>query len=404
MLSKGLPKIHTGRSGGVAYNGDAIMKLQRIILSLGVLCLSSMVIAGEAPSAIDQAFRMQAEAVKAMDVTCHIKTVDRSARVSDRAVTLKWDMSNDRVYGTAAMDVGRDEPSCSAFVRNAKYEWCADAIQTSKKRGTFNVHIFESGKGNTEQILRYQYGMVYLERMLIPAHVLIERQNPELRDAGVLANARIETKTDASSGLSTVTYDMSYGEDVGRYVYDVDMRDGLKLLACTEFIIVNGEPRINTKQEFSGHTKANGVWIPHKMVETWWDESGAQEQLLEVEIDAIQINPVFVEDDFVYKPPYGSIVVDHIAGIKYTVGSLELPLKGSDNLSSEDILTPPEPRAETKPDAVPDADIVKTEDDSAKVAVEGSGTKAHNKVAAIIGAAVALSILLFVAIRRARKT
>lgn len=345
---------------------------------------------------LDRAFNAYAEAFRLIDANFHVRTVNgKTKHVNDRTIALKWDVMNNMLNATAVMDTGKDTPFCCILVRNKTREWRATAIEN--RPGAFFVDVFEASKGDVpDQIHRSDYGLDYLERTLIPCHVLLEQQNPGLRKQGLFTNPSVVTNREKM--LMTVTYDLSLGGKTGRLVYSVDIADGFRILSCSGYSTVD-EPKLESIAEFSQHMMVEGVWIPKKMREKFWGENGTMLEQVDVDINAIRLNVQFT-DDFTYKPPYGSVVRDHVADVEYKI---ETPIEeiissthATLNTETTKQVSVPGPQAATVPDRVAHGDGKNVT--SADQVGQRDVPQLYYFVAAIIGI-VAIGTLLFLIVR-----
>lgn len=271
----------------------------------------------EFSSEIDQLLRNQSNAIKTIDINY---SVDGEINAGNpKNVRLKWEVGNNgRINAQVAMDTGKDTPFQSVWVNNGKLEWHATGVRNPVTPGAFSVHVSSAGK--TEVPLasdRGDYSLPTLERLLIPLHILVENQLPE-NDKNSFIPHREAERTEG--GRVKMTYELKGNGQDGELVYELDLKQGLKILSVS--IIENSPngPKLLTQAAFSDFIESNGVWIPQSMHEQWWDEKGDQIRDLTLTIHEVKANIAFSDDDFIYNPPYGSSVQDLISGMSYTVG------------------------------------------------------------------------------------
>ena len=283
------------------------------------------------PQQADMLLRDRARQIRTLDV--RLRRSDLIDNTNPLLVDLKLDMTSGNMYAVCTMDVGRDDPRIAVCVRNKDFEWRANAMHDSRQPGAFSVGLHKRAKSVMPPLVdRDDFALDAIDKIIIPFHVILEKQNRVTDIAASPVKVRdINAEDPAHTVLKYGIYD---GNDlIGQLTYTLDLTDGLKVCSYTMSDTRSATPKVGIRNSFSDFTKVNGIWMPKSSHEQWFNPDGSLAKDTLVTAESITPNCVFQPDDFQYDPPYGSPVHDHITGVSYIAGyaNTEAPL-GADFL------------------------------------------------------------------------
>jgi len=258
-----------------------------------------------------------------------------------RKVDLVYDITGDRFFGTTAFigDPAEKKEKVHVHVRNDKTQWFSVPETGGERLGTWQVQV-----GNIDQSLPYiaynsDAGMGYLRDMLVPFTCLALRKRliaESLKNGGTCM-----IEQDSSNIRKTIrTYTFKEDGEIEYIVMEMDLSDGIRLLSTKQYCGQEGEKLVlcyETKQ--SEHKKNGDLWFPMKMSEMTYNPTNGQVvQDLRFEFESAECNIPLSEEEFVYTPPFGSIVYHLGSELTYRVGQMDPTSLATEDPASTDYL------------------------------------------------------------------
>jgi hypothetical protein len=239
-----------------------------------------------------------------------------------RQISLSWDRSGDRINASLARPIQNNEqPYLRSFVQNHGASWEARPEYDKEHEGSWDVAKTPvNAPPIPRDISRGELGITFLENeVLTPLMTAAaQRELPLIDDPEVKLDVKdvpgAANSTDRSYTLSTG------GQVLAVVTYNLDLSDGVRINSARQATTV-GQTLVTTyEQQFSHFKKFGDAWVPTDIVITKWDRQGKQTNVSTLKFDELEVNGTFKDEDFIYKPPYGSKVRDAFTGITYREG------------------------------------------------------------------------------------
>lgn len=245
---------------------------------------------------------------------CQFRVLDEDGSTKVH-VSLDWDKARDcyKATRTYRQEDPESPPNIRTWVSNGKTEWSARPEKDPPVEGAWYVHVSPSGQGVLPRSINLQdYGIGVLQRVMVP-YTVRSGVPDKVKDMRAHEMALDVSETvDPQTSLICRTYRVlrKDGSEAASVEVTMDRTDGLRIHKTVAEVLTEDGPMVAFKGEYGDFHKTNGIWMPHTIKEGEFDSSGNKMETDHLVFDMIEANVVFSKDNFIYHPPYGSLVHD----------------------------------------------------------------------------------------------
>ncbi len=291
----------------------AIPRLRIISVLLGVLCLGSTMKNAYSQDPLLDLLEANALAIHSMEV--------RFRFTAGQGLTREHWLRLDNETGWCAAKMfispvnpesGLEEVFEDEYGLDGKVAWSTVRMRDGTRRIDLT---FPRSSSDEKASLDSHTGYAWLREAYEPWHM-----RPLKNSANKIAMID-KTPSPEHEGAVRLRYrvTMARSGNVVEVAYDVDMKDGVKLLR-TETRRDGKRRGLVANSEFH---KIDGIWLAFKSEQQSYDSRGTPEpgRHFLIEIQEVALNRAYAASDFSPKPEPGDLIWDSIAGLKYRFGS-----------------------------------------------------------------------------------